>query len=90
MLVAVGLVTLPKTICLVAPLEVDEAPEAVPLRLPDVALLTLQEPDKSVESRVEEVVTRPVGALQLPEAASQISASNDWKVAVVAVSKSKV
>jgi len=70
--VALGLVTAPKTICLAVPDVVLEAPEAEPLRLPAVPLLTDQVPDKLVELSVDDVVVRPDGALQVPEAASQI------------------
>ena len=72
MFVAVGLVTAPKTICLVAPLVVLDAPVAEPLKLPAVPLLTLQVPDKSVEFRVDDVVTKPDGVEQLPDAVVHI------------------
>jgi hypothetical protein len=89
-LVVLGLVTAPNTTCLAVPEVVLLAPLAVPRKLPEVPLLTLQLPESVVELKVDEVVVKPAGALQAPEAVVQIWASNDWKVAVVAVVKSKV
>ena len=67
-----GFVTAPKTTCRALPLEVLAAPVAEPLRLPAVPLSTLHVPDRLVELSVEDVVVKPAGALQAPEAVVQI------------------
>jgi hypothetical protein len=55
-----------------------------------VLVLLDHEPDNDVELRLDPVIVKPEGVVQLPEAVVQICASKDWNVAVVAVVKSKV
>lgn len=89
-LAVVGFCTLPITMFLPEPLVVLDAPDALALSAPVVAVLIVHVPERVLEVKVDEDWEKPVGVVQLPEAVVQATASNDWNVAVVAVVKPKV
>lgn len=87
LLVALGLVTELKMICLATPELVLEAPVEVARNIPAALVLLLQLPLKVVEVRLEPVIEKPAGVVQAPEAVVHISAEMDCIVLVVPVVK---
>jgi hypothetical protein len=75
---------------LAVPLVVLAALVADARRLPAVAVLTVQVPERVLEVKVEDEFAKPVGVVQEPDAVVQTWAWKDWKVAVVAVVKASV